>query len=634
MLESTYRRTHNIEQLLGVYDRRIDNAHTDHDRLHMLRETAVICENDAQNPDRALQLWCRALRLDASDEATLEQIQRLATETGDWEAVRGQAEAAAQSEGTSPERAYALYIRAAQWYAERLDDMAASELALRQAISLLSNDAAAHRSLIALLGEQPDRASDLAASLRQWADIDPTPDSKVANLIACATLYRDRLGDDDRSASALEEVLKVDADRNDARSDLIEIRQSQGRWKDVSSLLAELAAKTGDAERRGLVHARRAEVLWRRLEQPEQGMQAYEDALQELPSDLNVRDALANLYQELGAWDKFRDLLLDKISASDSADSISTRLRLAQIYETQFEQRSESIAQLEAVRQLDPHNVEASVFLARLFEEEGAWDKLLALLDSNAEHALERKEPYTHRDALERISKIQEKEKGDLLAAIEAHQRILSIEEDATISLRELARLHQAREDWGQATDALRRLSQQVDGDEAIRIAERLTTIASSHVDDSVQKQTALEVALELDPTSERTREHLATHYESEGNHELLARLLKQDLARQEDAKHRISLIKRLATLHRDNLGDPAAAAQYLEQAVEEGADDREMLVELSEQYIAAGRTHDAIPLLRKIVEGLGRERSKEAASLHHRLGRALEGRGRGRCRA
>ena len=625
VLESTYRQCGDADRLLAVYDSRIENVHTDHDRLQLIRQAALLSEQDASRPERALQLWTQVMRLDSSDTEAVDEAERLASQTNDWDALRGQAEAAAQTEGTTPERAYALYLRAARWYTERLNDTVAAESVLGDAIMLLPNATDAHRSLVSLLQQDPDRAADLAAALRQWADVDTNEDSKITNLLACAMLYKERLGDDDRAASALQELLKVDANRNDARRDLVDIRESQERYSEASGQLAELAERSSDMSDRGAFHARRAQILLQQLDQKEAALEAYENAHADLPEDESVLSALDELYENLGEWRKLAELLNDRVAGLGGEAAIATRLRLATIHEQRFEEPENAIEELLRVREIDPDDRTATEGLSRLFDSNERYDDLLALLDENALRSQDRGDLESHRASLERISKIQEKQKGDLLAAIEAHQRILSAEGNATISLRELARLHQAREDWGQATDALRRLSQQVDQEEAIRIAERLTTIASSHVDDPDQRQAALEVALQLDPNSDRTREYLATHYRTEGHHSLLARLLEQDLLRKSESESRIPIIKRLAELHRDELEDVASAARYLEQAVQEGADDREILLELSDQYIAADRTNDAIPLLRKIVEGLGRERSKEAADVHHRLGKALE---------
>ena len=85
-----------------------------------------------------------------------------------------------------------------------------------------------------------------------------------------------------------------------------------------------------------------------------------------------------------------------------------------------------------------------------------------------------------------------------------------------------------------------------------------------------------------------------------------------------------MALLRTISDVYRDQLDDPGMAASYLERAVELGSDDRGALVPLCDLYIAAGRQQDAVPILRRVIESFGRQRSKELATHHHRLGQAL----------
>jgi tetratricopeptide (TPR) repeat protein len=65
-----------------------------------------------------------------------------------------------------------------------------------------------------------------------------------------------------------------------------------------------------------------------------------------------------------------------------------------------------------------------------------------------------------------------------------------------------------------------------------------------------------------------------------------------------------------------------------LERASQITPEDRDVLLPLCDLYIAAGRSEDAIPVLRKIIDSYGTRRVKEVAQFHHRLGKALEAKG------
>ena len=104
--------------------------------------------------------------------------------------------------------------------------------------------------------------------------------------------------------------------------------------------------------------------------------------------------------------------------------------------------------------------------------------------------------------------------------------------------------------------------------------------------------------------------------------------MLDDELGETPSDAGRLELLRVISDVYRDKLDDPAMAATYLERAVELDSEDRSVLVPLCDLYIAAGRQQDAVPILRNIIESYGRQRSKELAQHHHRLGQALQAAG------
>jgi tetratricopeptide (TPR) repeat protein len=131
-----------------------------------------------------------------------------------------------------------------------------------------------------------------------------------------------------------------------------------------------------------------------------------------------------------------------------------------------------------------------------------------------------------------------------------------------------------------------------------------------------------------LDPAHELTVRQLAALYERHAMHAKLANWLLAQEPRAGDATKRLALLMRIAGLQRVQLADPGAAAQTLERASELAPDDREVLMQLCDLYIVAGRSKDAIPVLERLVASYGGRRAKEVALYEHKLGQAYEGLG------
>src|SRR5262249_29108297 len=69
--------------------------------------------------------------------------------------------------------------------------------------------------------------------------------------------------------------------------------------------------------------------------------------------------------------------------------------------------------------------------------------------------------------------------------------------------------------------------------------------------------------------------------------------------------------------------GDHVAAAELLERASKLKADDREILLELCDQYSASCRGKAAAEVLQRIVESFGTKRTKVLGEIHRRMAAA-----------
>jgi tetratricopeptide (TPR) repeat protein len=84
-----------------------------------------------------------------------------------------------------------------------------------------------------------------------------------------------------------------------------------------------------------------------------------------------------------------------------------------------------------------------------------------------------------------------------------------------------------------------------------------------------------------------------------------------------------VRLLRSAAELRRTKLKDSKAAAELLQEASQHAPQDRDLLLALCDAYSESGRGKQAAEVLQKIVESYGGRRSKEVATIHHRLARA-----------
>ncbi|MCU0677905.1 MAG: tetratricopeptide repeat protein, partial [Myxococcota bacterium] len=312
--------------------------------------------------------------------------------------------------------------------------------------------------------------------------------------------------------------------------------------------------------------------------------------------------------------------------ASNDAERVAARVRLARLAEKAFGRRDDAMQQLHEILEIDPRNAEALDELERLLEAEGDTTALVELLDRRAADAAAIGDVEKQKSFVVRLAAIHEAS-GDTERALSLVQQVLTLDPRNVEAWRKLAEMRAAAGDFPANVEALERLRELLPDEEAAVLSLRIASLAEEKLGDATRATEALRTALRLQP-SDVTRTKLKTHLEKHAQWRDLAQLLDEELAAVSDDKARVGALKHLATIHREKLGDPATGATYLEKAVALTPDDRDVLLPLCDLYIAAGRQRDAIPVLEKIVESFGGRRSKELASFHHRLGQAHEGLG------
>ena len=618
LLEEYYRGAGNLEEVVRLYEQRVELAATDADRVALLTQAASIWENDIGRPEEALSALRDAVRTDPRDLTLIDSLERLAELSGRWAELDGLVDEIAAHGDLDRREMYELRLRSAGWYRDRLSDPTAAERALTEALELDPEPLEAHTQRVDLIRDQ-GRTADLVNALRAWAQVDPSTEQRIALLREAAELAGQELSEPELAADCYQELLAIERDDVDALRALSEVRRAQSRWNEVVGLLERQMEIVAGAERAQVAQAT-GQVYRDQLDDPRAAIRAYEVALEIDENDPNTMDALEALYRDNDRLEALRSLLERRTDWASDEDRTAMQLRLAQLYEHSFRDQSAAIDMFRKVLLADPDNEVANADLDRLFEATGAWDDLIALLLSRVGQASDE----AQRGLLERVADVHVKELNDEDAAIKIYERINSDLGADEKSLRALAGLYERKGSWTRVADALERLVGRLDGEAAIELSHRVADLWEQQVGDAEQAGRALRSAYERFPQDVETRERLKAHYEARADYQAMVEVMDAELQAASSDAERLTLLRAISDLYRDQLDSPGQAASYLERAVELDGSDRGALVPLCDLYMAAGRQQDAVPILQRIVESYGGKRSKELATHQHRLGQAL----------
>ncbi len=631
VLDAAYRATGAVSKIAGLYDVRIRLADSDSERVRLWLDLAHVRENDLADMRGALDAVVKAYELDPRDEGTLEDVERLASGSGRFEVLRGLAERVLESSGKEALDSTMkrdLLLRAASWYRDRLGDREATERALRAALEADAESSRAHEELVELL-RAPGREEALVEALLAWARVEFDEPARITRLLEAAELARSARSDLATARRAYEQVLVSDPIHARALDALVEIATNEARYGDAASLLERRVEGESDPATRIEERRRLAKIVERHLGDARRSIDAWQALLDEVPTDLEAISALETIYEATGQHRELEELVQRRLDIAESeADRLSARVRLARLAELQG-RRADAMDQLRDLLADAPDNAEALDALEALYKADGQFESLATSVRSRAEASAARGDRAEERRLLQRLATIEEQDLHRPADAAATYEQIRGLAPDDADALGSLVRLYRALERPADAVTVLEQIGASLSGAEAAANALEVAELAERSLDDVALTERALRRALAASPADARIRERLRAFFTKGGNARGLAELLAEDAAAATDPKKKGALYKELAELREKQLGDPAGAAEALEQAVALDPEDRSVLLPLSDLYVAAGRSSDAIPVLEKIIASYGTRRSKEVAAFHHRLGRALEALGR-----
>ncbi|MBW1762458.1 MAG: tetratricopeptide repeat protein, partial [Deltaproteobacteria bacterium] len=476
LLEEYYRGAGNLEEVVRLYEQRVELTPTDADRVALLTEAASIWENDIGRPEEALAAMRDAVRTDPRDRTLIDSLERLAEVSGRWADLDGLVDEIAARADLDRRELYELRLRSAGWYRDRLSDLSGAERALTEALQLDPEPLEAHAQRVALIRKQP-RMADLVSALRAWADVEPNTEQRIALVREAAELAHQELSDPELAADCYQELLAVEKSDAGALRALCDIRRAQSRWNEVVGLL-ERELEVIDGDDRAPVAQAMGQVYRDHLNDPRAAIRAYETALELDENDPVSMDALEALYQDNDRLEALRALLERRADLAADEDRTTLQLRLAQLYEHSFRDQAAAIDMFRRVLNAEPDNVVANADLDRLFEATGAWDDLIVLTLSKVGHASDE----AQRGLLERIAEVHDTKRGDTDGAIRIYERINSDLGADERSLRALAGLYERNESWTKVADTLERLSSRLEGPAAIDVVHRVADLWEQQV--------------------------------------------------------------------------------------------------------------------------------------------------------
>ncbi|MGA9522845.1 MAG: tetratricopeptide repeat protein [Myxococcaceae bacterium] len=570
-LDRLYNQLARPEELIGVLGALAERASESAEKIGFLFRLGQIAQEALDSPDRAAEAYERILELDPQHLASARLLEQLYEGLGHADHLYRVLEHQ-RDRVTGAERERVLG-RMAQVSAESLSDVGRSIEIYRDLLAKNPRNDQAFSALEVLL-EKAGRAEELRALLetRLGHTIDPR---EIVRLNARLGWVIWKLaGNAEEAVPYFKAALERDARHRGALEALRDIYEATERTDDLVIVLRRLVPLQEDAQGVKRVRLRLAEIL-ASMQRREEALDAGRRALEVEPHEAADLDRVHRLFFGLRAWgDAVRALELRadvELSLDRPDKATATLFEVADLWTGAAQKPESAGAPLERVLEIDPAHRAAYERARELYERHHDWRAYAQITDRFLPHLVTEEEKV---ETLRELAQVQEHKLGHKDVAFLAECRALQLSPaDATIR-EAVERLADETGSYEELAAVYEELADDLPkGPLAERLYMTLAQVHDEKLDDPAAAEAALRNILEFDPTNAHALEQLAGMFARRGRNKEYVVALEQQLEATGSIEQRKQILREIARVFDEVVGDPQESANALLRALELEAD-------------------------------------------------------------
>ena len=458
-----------------------------------------------------------------------------------------------------------------------LGESAGAAAALHANLQEAPRQEATVEALAALLDreEKSSELRDLLAGQALLAETEGDPARAAELWSRAATLAEERLRDPEAAAHYHARVVALEprAASYDALARLADARRDHAvaaEWLEKLVLVVAPSGRTDAVLRLGEALAAAG--------QASRAAERLDEWLRADPEAAAVRDRLATLYREQGAWPKLARLVAGAAAhAPDKATKMARLLEAARLHAGRCGEPEAAIPLLEQASDLAPEDQGVRLGLAEALANARRFDEASAILQAMID-AFGGRRPKERAPVHYQVARLQLSmgNRARALVELDTATRVDPQNPEILRALAELARddgqLDRAEKSYRALLGVLRRREPTEDGREAAVIARsevllELSAIAERHGESDRAKE-ILESAIEAGAQSDFEQERLEAALRARGDDDTLVRVLESKLGRMADPTAAARALAELADVLSERLGRPERALSIRLRAV------------------------------------------------------------------
>ncbi|MBN2343641.1 MAG: tetratricopeptide repeat protein [Deltaproteobacteria bacterium] len=565
-LEALYREQEIWEDLVEMLGRKAELLEGDA-QIDTWLEQARAMEELLEQPLLAKTPYLNILGVSALHEHAFERTVEIMTEEESFEELIQLYSARLEVVGDSAVQIDLLH-KAAVIYEEKLEQAENAFLVMQRAFEIdYSNDATG------------DHLERLASETGKWQELlggcnqilAGTQDKKI-QIDLCLKIgkWYSAIGNPEYAIQYYQQVLTLDANNVPALRLMGELYRGAKQWTELVEVLKKAVNCEDIPEKKKDILVDLGEIYLEYMEDMPAARKVYKEALAIDPTLEPALLALERMFRSTENWEELIPVLRRKIDVLDETETeaiISTRQRIAEIYEENLNELAKATEEYKANIEIDAGHIPSLKGLERLYEKRELWQDLLDVLEVQLEYAPSESERI---ELLLRIADMLEGEFRKPERAIEKLEEVVDIDPSEHRALESLERLYRAVQKWDELIDALEKhVDSTHDREDRIPLYENMGKVFALELKDIDRAMDAYEQILDIAPENIDALDNLAKMQVKAEDwvsaHETLNRLADTV----EEPERKVDLYFRLGTLNETQLMDRGAAVDHFRSALD-----------------------------------------------------------------
>ena len=565
-LEAIYRGEEKWTDVIDVKMRRADALAEPAEAIAELRSVAALWRDQVGDPDGARAAYEKILAVDPTNDEAFTELEKLHTATGRWEPLVELLLARFETREETAEKTE-LLRRIARAFEEKLDDKNQALDALVNALSLDFHDRETARYL-ERMAQATGRWGEVIQTVSGWLKQQTEPREKIRLCLHLAKWYGDDLGHPEYAQPYYAQIIQLDPHNVGAMRQLASLYKKAANWQQMGATLTRaLDVATNDVDRKEVLNDL-GELLDSQMQQTDQAITYFQRALEVDAHFLPAIENLERIFAARGQNRELVDVLLRKVPAlKDPADIVTTKLRIAQLYETSLADASRAAQVYREVVDLEATNLQGLRGLGRVCEVLEQWAELVTVLERQLEVVSTEREKI---DALMHLATLHEEHflKADLAA--QRLEQVLEIDPNHEEAYFKLERNYRKLRQWLDLINTYdRHIAATLDRKTKADLFGAIAQVYSDEVEDSERAIDAYKNIVDLDEQNVPALEALAKLYDKQGDASQAIEFMTRVAELTQDSKQRVDSFYRIGKALDEKLGDRVAAQERYEMALD-----------------------------------------------------------------